>query len=96
MPATTYLAQNYPNPFKPSTTIEYSIKERAHVSLKIYNAAGQLVKTLVSGEQIPRSDGHTVHWNGRSNSGNPVPSGVYFYRLVTKGFTQTKKLIVLK
>jgi hypothetical protein len=90
------LDQNYPNPFNPSTTIKYSIKERAHVTLKVYNVAGQLVKTLVDEQQIPRSDGFSVRWNGRSNSGNPVSSGVYFYKLVTKNFTQTKKMVLLK
>jgi hypothetical protein len=90
------LAQNYPNPFNPSTTIKYSIKERAHVTLKIYNVAGQLVKTLVNEEQSPRAEGFAVRWNSRSNSGNPVSSGVYFYKLVTKNFTQTKKMVLLK
>ncbi len=88
------LAQNYPNPFNPSTTIKYSIKERAHVSLKIYNVAGQLVKTLVDEEKAPGE--YATGWNGRSDAGNPVSSGVYFYRLVTKNFTQTKKLVILK
>jgi hypothetical protein len=93
---TNHLAQNYPNPFNPVTTIKYSIKERAHVSLKVYNVAGQLVKTLVNEEQVPRIDGYTVTWDSRNNSGQEVASGVYFYRLVTKGFTKCKKLIVLK
>ncbi len=93
---TNSLAQNYPNPFNPTTTIKYSIKERAHVTLKIYNVAGQLVKTLVNEEQNPRADGFAVRWNGRSNEGNPVSSGVYFYKLVAKNFTQTKKMVLLK
>jgi hypothetical protein len=93
---TNSLAQNFPNPFNPSTTIKYSIKERAHVTLKIYNVAGQLVKTLVNNEQLPKSEGYTMKWNGRSDSGNPVSSGVYFYKLVTKNFTQTKKMVLLK
>jgi hypothetical protein len=90
------LAQNYPNPFNPSTTIEYSIKERAHVSLKIYNVAGQLVRTLVNKDQIPTAEGFTARWNGRNDAGTPVSSGVYFYKLVTKNFTQTKKMVLLK
>ena len=90
------LTQNYPNPFNPITTIKYSIKRRAHVSLKIYNVAGQLVKTLVDKGQIPRSEGYAVQWDGQSGSGNPVSSGVYFCRLVTKNFTKTKKIVLLK
>jgi subtilisin family serine protease len=91
-----HLANNYPNPFNPTTTIEYSIKEKAHVSLKIYNVAGQLVKTLVNQAQDRTSHHYSVQWSGRDNKGNPVASGVYFYRLVTKGFTQTKKMVLLK
>jgi hypothetical protein len=90
------LRQNYPNPFNPSTRIQYSIKERAHVTLKIYNVAGQLVKTLVNKEQSPRADGYTVQWRGRSDAGTPVSSGVYFYKLTAKNFTQTKKMVLLK
>ncbi|NIM65448.1 MAG: T9SS type A sorting domain-containing protein [Candidatus Latescibacteria bacterium] len=91
---TNSLAQNYPNPFNPSTTIKYSIKERAHVSLKIYNVAGQLVKTLVN-EEKPAGE-YTKGWNGRSDAGDPVASGVYFYKLATKHFTKTKKMVILK
>ncbi|NIM20732.1 MAG: T9SS type A sorting domain-containing protein [Candidatus Latescibacteria bacterium] len=91
---TNSLAQNYPNPFNPITTIEYSIKERAHVSLKVYNVAGQLVRRLVN-EEKPAGE-YTKGWNGRNDEGNPVSSGVYFYRIVTKNFTQTKKMILLK
>ncbi|MDH3215772.1 MAG: T9SS type A sorting domain-containing protein [Candidatus Krumholzibacteria bacterium] len=89
------LDNNYPNPFNPTTTIKYSIKERAHVSLKIYNAAGQLVKTLVNDVQSPDRIA-PVRWDGRNDSGQTVSSGVYFYKLVTKNFSQTKKMVLLK
>ncbi|NIM20733.1 MAG: T9SS type A sorting domain-containing protein [Candidatus Latescibacteria bacterium] len=91
---TNDLAQNYPNPFNPSTTIKYSIRERAHVSLNVYNVAGQLVRTLVN-EEKPAGE-YTKGWNGRSDAGESVSSGVYFYRIVSKNFTQTKKMILLK
>jgi hypothetical protein len=87
--------QNYPNPFNPNTTITYSVKERARVTLKIYNVAGQLVKTLVDDMKTP-GIAHAKVWDGRNNSGQPVSSGVYFYKLVTKNFTQTKKMVLLK
>jgi hypothetical protein len=86
----------YPNPFNPTTTIKYAIRDRGHVSLKIYNAAGQLIRTLVNDMQSPREDGFTKEWNGLNDQGQPVSSGVYFYKLVTKGFTQTKKMVLLK
>jgi len=88
------LDQNYPNPFNPTTTIKFSIKERAHVSLKVYNVAGQLVKTLKNDELKP--DKYTVRWNGLDNNGRPVASGVYFYKLVTKNFSKTRKMVLLK
>jgi hypothetical protein len=91
---TTYLGNCYPNPFNPSTTIEYAIKEQAHVSLQIYNVSGRLVKTLMDREASPGV--YAILWEGRDNKGNQVSSGVYFYRLVTKGFTQTKKMVLLK
>jgi hypothetical protein len=89
------LADCHPNPFNPTTTIGYAIKERTHVSLNVYNVAGQLVRTLVDEEQAPSSMRHVV-WDGRDNSGESVSSGIYFYRLTTKDFTQTKKMVLLK
>jgi hypothetical protein len=91
---TNSLAQNYPNPFNPSTTIKYSVRDNAHVSLKIYNVAGRLVRTLV--DRDIKAGAYTETWNGLSNSGNPVSSGVYFYKLVTKDFSMTKKMVLLK
>lgn len=89
------LAQNYPNPFNPTTTIRYSIKEHGHVSLKVYDVAGRLVKTLVNEVKQPGMM-HEVRWSGRSNAGDPVASGVYFYKMVMKDFTKTRKLVLLK
>jgi hypothetical protein len=91
----TSLSANYPNPFNPTTTIKYSIKEQAHVSLKVYNAAGQLVRTLVDQVQAP-TDVKPVTWDGANNAGQTVSSGVYFYKLVTKNFAQTRKMVLLK
>jgi hypothetical protein len=90
------LENSYPNPFNSGTTIAYSVKEQAHVKLKIYNVAGQLVKTLVNEEKTPRKEGFVVRWDGTNNADQPVSSGVYFYRLVTKNFLQTKKMVVIK
>ena len=91
----TSLAQNYPNPFNPTTTIKYTLRDQAHVSLRVYNVAGQLVRTLVN--EVQKPDGVTpIHWNGTNNAGQMVSSGVYFYKLVTKDFSQTKKMVLLK
>ncbi len=83
------LAQNYPNPFNPSTTIEFALPSSGQVSLAIYNTQGQLVETLLN--QNLTAGVHTVRWE----AGN-LPSGVYFYRIETAKFTQTKKLMLLK
>lgn len=91
------LQQNHPNPFNPTTTINYSIREPGHVRLSIYNAAGQLVRTLVNETQSPRSGGFAVVWDGRSNAGEQVASGVYLYKLTAPGdFRAVKKLVLLK
>ena len=91
-----FLANAAPNPFNPETTIEYGIRYRGHVTLRVYNVAGQLVRTLVDEVQIPGPDGLRVTWDGRSDAGQAVSSGVYFYKLATPGFTETKKMVLLK
>jgi hypothetical protein len=90
------LAQNYPNPFNPTTTIGYAIETPGRVSLRVYNVAGQLVRTLVNADQQPRAEGFTAVWDGRDNAGAPAASGVYFYRLIAPGFSKTKKMVVIK
>jgi hypothetical protein len=92
---TNSLDQNYPNPFNPTTTIEYSIAQTGHVTLKIYSVAGQHVRTLADGPQTPQGL-RTVTWDGRNDAGHSVSSGVYFYKLTTKGFTKTLKMVLLK
>ena len=89
------LAPNYPNPFNPTTTIEFTLRERSSVRLSIYNVAGQLVRTLVDDERAPGVV-HAIAWDGRSNAGQQVASGVYFYRLVANQFVQTRKMVLLK
>ena len=83
------LSQNYPNPFNPSTTIEFAMPAADAVNLAIYNTQGQLVETLLNTNLGAGT--HQVRWEPSN-----LPSGVYFYRLATKSFTQTKKLMLLK
>ncbi len=89
------LEQNYPNPFNPTTTIRYSIAEAGQVSLRVYNVAGQLVRTLVNTVQSP-GQVRPVRWNGLNSTGQSVSSGVYFYRLTADGYTRTRKMVVIK
>jgi hypothetical protein len=89
-----HLAQNHPNPFNPSTTIEYSISEDSHVSLSIFNVKGQLVRTLENG--LRKRHNYRMVWDGKSDKGEAVASGTYFCRLKTDRLTQTRKLVVLR
>ncbi|MCD4698757.1 MAG: T9SS type A sorting domain-containing protein, partial [Bacteroidales bacterium] len=88
------LEQNYPNPFHSHTWINYSIPELSNVALHIYNVRGELVRTLQNGQQPAGK--HSIEWNGLNDSGNPVGSGIYFYRLKTEGFTGSMKMFMLK
>lgn len=89
---------NYPNPFNPETTISYSLKEDAKVSIFIYNTKGQKVRSLVNG-QI-QAGYHTVTWNGKDESGRNVSSGIYFAMFDAESrvsdYTSVKKIILLK
>ena len=73
------VTQVYPNPFNPSTSIRFAVKEPANVTLKIFNIRGELVRTLLDGEY--NRGVHERRWHGRDNAGNQVASGLYFYRL---------------
>ncbi len=88
------LSQNYPNPFNPETEISYDLPKDSWVRLSIYNIRGQKVKTLVDGFEAA---GHKrVTWNGKSQDGDQVASGVYFYRLEAAEFTAIKKMVLLR
>ena len=90
----TELKGNYPNPFNPTTNISFSLANSGKVDLKVYNSKGQLVKTLVNTEM--EAANHNVVWNGNDANGKSVASGVYFYRLQTKDFSSTKKMMLIK
>ena len=88
------LYQNYPNPFNPNTTISFKLPERDHVSLKVYNVFGQLVRTLT--DHSMGAGLHKVTWNGLDDRNLKVTSGMYFYRIETSNYVQTKKMILIK
>ncbi|MBD3403238.1 T9SS type A sorting domain-containing protein [candidate division GN15 bacterium] len=94
VPQTFSLAQNYPNPFNPETNINFSLPTASEVRLEVFNLLGQKVTTLANQEYDAGQ--HTVVWDGTSDAGNKVASGVYFYRLVTDQFSDTKKMLMLK
>jgi len=88
------LDQNYPNPFNPTTTIKYHLPKPAQIVLKIYNVKGQEVRSLVNNTQSVGEK--SIVWDGLNNSGQEVSSGVYIYKLQTKDFTQSKKMLLLR
>ncbi|MDZ7263071.1 MAG: hypothetical protein ONB16_00710 [candidate division KSB1 bacterium] len=97
-PADFKLEKCFPNPFNPETTISYQIgqDEMGAVATKllIYNAAGQLVRTLVDDLQAPGQ--HKVTWNGRDDAGNPLSSGLYLGKLITPKYVSAIKMLYMK
>ena len=95
----TRLLQNYPNPFNPETWIPYQLATAADVTVVIYNSGGQSVRTLMLGTQLPGlylTREKAVYWDGRSDTGEWVSSGTYFYHLHAGGYSAAKKMIILK
>jgi hypothetical protein len=83
----------YPNPFNPSTNLSFTLPEAASYSMRIYNVAGQLVRSY----QGMGSQGlNVITWDGRDNSGSEVSSGVYFYKLTAAGNSATEKMVMMK
>lgn len=94
LPRLFRLEQNYPNPFNPETRIAYSIPQAGLVRLAVINILGQTVRIL--GDQYLEAGDYEEIWNGRDDNGEPVASGVYFYRLTAESMSQTKKMVLLK
>ena len=88
------LGQNFPNPFNPITTIFYDLPIDGKIELDIYDILGRKVITLISGFQ--EKGYKTVQWKGLDQNGIKVSSGIYFYRLLSKDYMATKKMILLK
>ena len=92
------LGQNFPNPFNPATTIDYWVPEAGGgavpVHLVVYDVRGARVRTLV--DKAQPAGRYRIQWDGRNNDGAPVGSGIYFYRMVTARFSDTKKMVLLK
>jgi len=88
------LFQNYPNPFNPSTIISYELPRTGNVQIKIYDALGNEVKSLI--DEIQSAGVHNILWNSMNNFDKRVSSGIYFYRVVAGDFVQTKKMILMK
>ncbi|MGB3092774.1 MAG: FlgD immunoglobulin-like domain containing protein [Candidatus Zixiibacteriota bacterium] len=99
-PVAFELGQNYPNPFNPSTTIKFTLPSPGDggitlpTNLRIYNVLGEVVRTLVDEPMVPGV--HHEVWDGKDDQGSRVASGIYFYRLRSSDFVQTKKMVLMK
>jgi hypothetical protein len=93
------LAQNYPNPFNPLTTVTYllpSTKATEKFTVRVFDAQGRLVRTLLEGEWGPEPKAGTATWTGADENGRPVSSGVYFIRLEAKAHESSVKAVLIK
>ena len=88
------LSANYPNPFNPSTTINYSIANAGEVSIIVYDMMGRHVRTLVSDFATPGS--YDIIWDARNDEGLSVSAGMYVYKMVSGDFVEVNKMLLLK
>jgi hypothetical protein len=94
LPEVFVLSQNYPNPFNLSTTIEFTLTQRADATLTVYNVLGQTVREWCLGEVSPGT--HSIQWNGLDGYGYEVASGIYLYSLRADEHRLTRKMVLLK
>jgi hypothetical protein len=94
IPTKFALHQNSPNPFNPTTKIAYDMSDAGDVKISVFNVLGQNVNDLVNGYREAGS--YEVIWDGKDKSGSAVASGMYFYRIDTEQFIETKKMLLLK
>jgi hypothetical protein len=88
------LAQNYPNPFNSQTTLHYNLKEDGIVNISIYNILGQKIRELCNNFQ--RIGANRISWDGKDDQNRDLSSGIYFYKIKTKNFELTKRMVLLK
>jgi len=94
LPREFALANNYPNPFNPSTTIAFDVPNSSEVMISVYNLLGQKVIDLVNSEYTAGT--YDVQWNGLNAAGNPVSSGIYMYKMTAGNYSATSKMLFLK
>jgi hypothetical protein len=94
IPVATALGRSYPNPFNPATMISFDLAAKGQVSIRIYNVAGQLVRTLVDGER--GAGRYSETWDGKNDAGSSLGSGVYFLKMKAGSFESSRKLVLLR
>ena len=96
LPVSYNLSTAYPNPFNPTTTIDYNVEIAGNVSIVVYDLMGREVKTLVNEFKAPSNDGYSIMWDGTNNQGNLVSTGMYLYRMISNDFNKTYRLTFMK
>lgn len=94
IPDDFHLAQNFPNPFNPSTRIEFSIPVTAHVTISIFNILGQETATII--DEIKPAGNYSIVWNGSDSYGQKVSSGIYIYRISADDYSESKKMALVQ
>lgn len=94
IPLDYVLYQNYPNPFNPSTSVRFEVPVDSKVMIKVYDILGREIKTLFN-EQVQKGQ-YTLEWDGLNDSGFPMSTGTYIYRMIANEFVQSKKMLLLK
>ena len=99
MPTTTQLLANYPNPFNPETWIPFELSQDAAVTITIYDVQGQRIRQLqlglVTAGRYVTAD-QAAYWDGKSETGEVVSSGTYFYQIEVGDYIETRKMVILK
>ena len=99
LPTQTQLLANYPNPFNPETWIPFQLAQDSIVTAKIYDVTGQQIRMIQLGH-IPAGNyvesSKAIYWDGRTENGEHVSSGTYFYQIEAGGYTETRKMVILK
>jgi hypothetical protein len=94
LPANFELGQNYPNPFNPNTTFQFAVPHKSQVNISVFNILGQKLATIVDAEY--GAGYYTASWDGTTDSGTEVASGIYFYKIEADNFKSTKKMMLLR
>ena len=94
MPLKTVLKHNYPNPFNSETTIHYALPKPSRVTIKIYNTVGKEIKTLV--DNVQNAGRHSIKWDGKTNRGQLVASGVYLLKMKARDLYQVRRMMMLR
>jgi hypothetical protein len=92
----TSLGQNFPNPMNPTAKITYTVGKPGTVCLRVFDASGRVIRTLINENKTARREPYEVIWDGTNDRGERVSSGVFFYQLEAVGYKSAKKIVILR